>query len=344
MSTPDPTVLRIIDANHNRAREALRVIEDYARFIANDAAGSAVVKELRHELRAALDAIPGNALLGARDTPGDVGTTITTAAEQQRTDARSVCLAATKRLPEALRTMEEYVKTFDPAVAARLEALRYRTYSLEPRILLRADRAARMQQCRLYVLLTAELCRKDPHATCEALIAGGADCIQLREKGLADRELLEQARSIGEVCLRHNVLFIVNDRPDIARLAQADGVHVGQDDLSVADARRIVGADRLVGISTHNPRQLDAALADQPDYVAVGPMFASTTKPQDHIPGDALLRRAAQHRTVPVVPIGGITLDNAAVLREAGAQCVCVCSAILEADDVAEMTARFRGL
>lgn len=326
-------VARILDANFNRAREALRVIEDYCRFIQDDSAGCERVKRLRHDFVSCMRKLPGNSLLFSRNTPGDVGTTIFTASEKCRTDAPDVCMAATKRLVEALRTIEEYGKIVDAAFAAEIEALRYRAYDLEQRVFMRGDRSARFARVKLYVLLTESLCRADWLETAEAAISGGADCIQLREKSLDDGELLARARQLAELCRRREVVFIVNDRPDIARLAEADGVHLGQTDMSVADARRILGPDRLIGISTHNEQQFEAALKCRPDYVAVGPMFPSSTKPQDYVPGPDLLAHASRRSDVPVVPIGGITAANAGILFQAGGQRVCVCSAVISASD-----------
>jgi thiamine-phosphate pyrophosphorylase len=137
-----------------------------------------------------------------------------------------------------------------------------------------------LRAVRLYVLVTAALCRRDWLETAAAAVRGGAGCVQLREKGLGDAELVERARRLRALTREHNALLAVNDRPDIARLAAADIVHVGQDDLAVGEVRRIAGTGILVGKSTHTVAQLEAALAEEPDYVAVGPMYQSATKPQ----------------------------------------------------------------
>ncbi|MBI4581353.1 MAG: thiamine phosphate synthase [Planctomycetes bacterium] len=337
----EESVARILDANFNRAREALRVVEDYARFVQDDPVGCELLKLLRHDFAGCMRRLPGDELLAARHTPGDVGTTLFTAGEQFRADARDVCTAATKRLVEALRTIEEYGKTVDPDFAAGIEALRYRAYDIEQRVLLRGDRSGRFARVRLYVLVTQALCRGDWLATAGAAIAGGADCIQLREKSLDDAELLRRARRLGELCRHQGVLFILNDRPDLARLADADGVHLGQTDMPVAEARRVLGPDRLIGISTHNEQQFKTALAAGPDYIAVGPMFPSPTKPQDQVPGPDLLALAVRLTDTPIVPIGGITPESAGILKQAGARGVCVCSAVICADDVTEAARRF---
>jgi thiamine-phosphate pyrophosphorylase len=360
------SILRILDANFNRAREALRVMEDYARFVLDDPAGCETAKRMRHDLAACIRRLPDGALLAARDAPGDVGTAISTETERRRANAADVFTAAAKRLPEALRTIEEYAKTLDPEFSATIEALRYRAYDLDQRLALRGDRAARFARTRLYVLITESLCRAGGRASpppgegqmaaqggrdarppspppsagapawldvAEAAIAGGADCIQLREKSLDDAERLVRARRLAALCRQHGVLFIVNDRPDLAVLADADGVHLGQTDLPLKDARRIVGPDRLIGLSTHTPEQLRDAIAAAPDYIAVGPMFGSSTKPQDHIPGPELLALAAGQTQIPIVPIGGITAANAGILVKAGARRLCVCSAVIGVED-----------
>lgn len=332
-------VARIIDANFNRAREALRVMEDYARFVLDDPAGCAALKRFRHDFVTSIRRLPSHELLSARDTPGDVGTEMITEAEYRREDSQAVFVAAAKRLPEALRTIEEYGKTVDGRLASELEALRYRAYDLEQRLMLRSDRSSRFAKVRLYVLVTQSLCRCDWLTTAEAAMAGGAGCLQLREKSLADGELLDRARRLAAICRDRNVLFIVNDRPDVAVLSDADGVHLGRTDMSVANARRIVGADRLIGVSTHNSDQLRMAIESGPDYIAVGPMFDSTTKPQEHIPGPSLLAEAARSTDIPIVPIGGITPKNMGDLIEAGARRLCVCSAVIAAEDV-EQAAR----
>lgn len=326
-------IARILDANLNRAREALRVMEDYVRFVLDDPAGCAVLKQLRHDLRECVRHVSLEDLLGARDTPGDVGTGISTESERHRTDARDACVASAKRLSEALRTIEEYAKTFDAGLSAAMESLRYRAYEVEQRVIMRRTRSAQFAQVRLYVLITASMCRRDWLETAAEAIAGGADCIQLREKGMDDGELLARARRLSALCRERGVVFIVNDRPDIAVLSDADGVHLGQTDMPAADARRILGPNRLIGVSTHTPEQLHTALRLAPDYIAVGPMFASTTKPQEHVPGSSLLALAQAETSLPIVPIGGITTDNAGILRQAGARRLCVCSAVIGSAD-----------
>lgn len=328
-------MLRILDANLNRMREALRVVEDYARFSLDDADSAAELKRCRHELAELRAAFGPDELRAARDTPGDIGRALKTPTELHRGDAGAIVSAAFARWQEAARVVGEYGKLVDGAAAAAAERLRYRAYELEPRIVLRGHMRQHLARARVYVLITAALCRGEWLASAEAALRGGADCLQLREKHLDDRALLARARALRELTRRHGALLALNDRPDLAKLAGADIVHVGQDDLSVAEVRRIAGGKLLVGKSTHTQPQVDAALLEEPDYLAVGPMWASSTKPQDHIAGAETLRYARSRTALPLVAIGGLTADNAASLWHAGATCLAVCQAVLAADDPA---------
>ena len=195
---------------------------------------------------------------------------------------------------------------------------------------------AKFDTVKLYVLLTEALCHGDWYETAEAALAGGACAIQLREKQLTDIELLDRARRIRELCERHEALLIINDRPDIALAVGAHGVHLGQEDASVSEARRILGDECIIGVSTHTVEQAKAAVAGLPDYIAVGPMFASHTKPQDHIAGPETLSAVRSLTSLPLVAIGGITLENAA--QCAPADVLAVCSAVISVDDVASAT------
>jgi thiamine-phosphate pyrophosphorylase len=343
MNAPsDGPVLRLLDANANRAREALRVMEDYARFIANDGPLAAAIKELRHGLAEVLGPVLAEAVMH-RDTPGDVGTTNKTPAELVRPDAGAVAIAAGKRLSEALRSIEEFLKTISPADAAAVETLRYRGYDVEQRLARSLRPADRFASVRLYVLVTERHCRGgDWLAAGEAALAGGADCLQLREKELDGGELLRRARLFVELCRRYNALSIINDRADVAFLAGADGVHVGQQDLPAREARRIVGPGKIVGVSTHALSQARQAVADGADYIGVGPVFHSATKPREILPGLELARQIAAEITVPAVAIAGIALQNVDEVLQTGVRAVAVCAAVMEQDDVAAAARAFK--
>jgi len=204
-------------------------------------------------------------------------------------------------------------------------------------------RRARLAAARLYLVCGADGDgRGDLRAFLDAVLRGGADVVQLREKdpSASDAAILAAARVFREACDAHGALFVLNDRPDLAAAARADGVHVGQDDMPVAQARALVGADVLLGRSTHTPQQVeDAAVADV-DYFAVGPVHATPTKPGRPAVGLELVRHAASApRPVPWFAIGGIDASNVGAVVAAGASRIVVVRALTEAADP-EATAR----
>jgi len=209
-----------------------------------------------------------------------------------------------------------------------------------------AQRRRRFARVQLYVLVTEAVCRSDWWSAAVDAIEAGADCIQLREPTLADGELLKRAARLSALCRRCGALFVVNNRPDIARLVRADGVHIGQDDLPVAAVRRIVDPHVLVGKSTHTLAQAVSAAREGADYVAVGPMFASSTKPQSHIAGPQTLRQvlAELGGGVPCVAIGGITAQNLTALLAVGCRSVAVCQSVIGRDDVRAATQELKRL
>ncbi len=333
---------RILDANLNRAREGLRVAEEFARFVVEDGRLAGQARSFRHELADAARRLdPGGELLAARDTAGDVGTAPGGEAGSARGSPGEVATAAAKRVGEALRVLCEYAKVVDAQTAGRLDQLRYRFYDWEKWLSGSADRR-RFDRVRLYLLLTERYCRGgDWRAAARAALDGGVDAIQLREKELPDGDLLKRAGWLVELCRSANALCVINDRPDIARLAGADGVHVGTGDLPVGAARRIVKPTQLVGTSTHNAAELEQAIAAGADYVAVGPMFASAVKPEYGVAGPGYARAAIARLDevgLPHVAIGGITADNVGELASAGVKRIAVCTAILGAEDAGKMS------
>ncbi len=326
-----PAVLRLIDANANRAREGLRVLEDYARFILDAGPISADLKQCRHDLAAALADVLSDAILW-RDTPHDVGTANKTSAEGVRQDVGHVVTAAGKRLGEALRAIEEYLKTINPAAASAVESVRYRVYEIERQLALTL-RPDRFGDVRLYVLITESQCKLPWLQAAEAAILGGADCLQLREKDLDGGELLKRAHLFVRLCRQRNVISIINDRPDVALLAGADGVHVGQGDLPSPDVRKLIGNDRIVGVSTHCIEQARQAVLDGADYLGVGPFFKSATKPRDFVAGPEYARMAVGEIQIPLVAIAGIGEGNVDDVLATGIRAIAVTAAVVGQDD-----------
>jgi thiamine-phosphate pyrophosphorylase len=340
-SAGDQTVtLRILDAAANRAREGLRVLEDYARFALDDPHLTRRLKESRHALRQALDGLPAEALLRSRDTQADVGTAISTPSEIARRSPADVAQAAFKRAQEAVRSLEEFSKLLSPTAAARFERLRYELYTLEKALSLTQFNRRELADRRLYLLATEALCPHGLGPAVRGALAGGVSIVQLREKEMSERRLLDLARRVRVWTRETGALFVVNDRADLAVAADADGVHVGQDDLPVKEARAIVGPRRLVGVSTHSLEQARQAVLDGADYLGVGPVFASATKPFDSLAGLDFVREVAAEISLPWFAIGGINADNVAAVIEAGAQRIAVSQAILSAEDPAAAAAK----
>jgi thiamine-phosphate pyrophosphorylase len=192
----------------------------------------------------------------------------------------------------------------------------------------------RLRRARLYLV-----CDERPDEFLGAVLRGGVEIVQLRMKSGSDEAILAVARRYARVCAAHGVPFVVNDRPDLVAAAGADGVHVGQDDTPVQQARAIVGPERLVGLSTHSPEQIDVAGRAGVDYIGVGPVHATPTKPGRPAVGLELVRYAAEHAEVPFFAIGGIDAVNLAAVLAAGARRVAVVRALTQAADP-EPTAR----
>ena len=187
---------------------------------------------------------------------------------------------------------------------------------------------------RLYVILDAGMLTAPAGETAQKLMEAGVKLLQYRAKNAPARELWHESRAIAEAARRAKCTFIVNDRPDVAYLAGADGVHVGQNDLDVEHARKVIGPDRWVGVSTHSLEQFREAAASSADYIAVGPIFQTSSKANpDPVVGTELLRRLRALTEKPIVAIGGITLERAAEVLAAGADSVAVIGDILKAQD-----------
>lgn len=334
---------RLLDASFNRAREAARVIEDAARFLLDDAALTESAKDLRHRLSTTALALPVASQFSLhRDTPGDVGTAMTTPAESLRTAPAAVIGSAFGRLSEALRTLEEYSKLLDPAAGAAFKQLRYDAYTLHTKLARRLQPRPALASLRLCVRITADLCRGSWLSVAESALAGGADALQLCERSLPDAELLSRARTLADLCHHHDALFILNDRPDIALLAGADGVHLGQGDLPIAATRRILGPDAIIGRNAHDLKQALAAATEGADYISVEPVFATATKPEVRAIDTETLRQIAANVKIPLVAAGGITPDNARTVLAAGAQALAVCHAVIAHPDPRAATAAIK--
>jgi len=331
-------ILRVIDANGNRACEGLRVVEDFSRFVWNDSSLSNRCKQLRHELAECLQHEGFLGMVAMRESMGDVGRTIETGAEYDRTDAADIVKANLTRVQQATRSLEEFAKIFDIGTAKRFEQIRYCVYELESSFSIAQIGHDRLASSALYVLADAtesdRVFRKRVASITRPDVDGRSpvDIVQLRDKNVSTQVLIDRCRTFRDVAAA-DTLLIVNDRPDVASVVQADGVHLGQDDMAVHEARTLVGPEMLVGVSTHSAEQVESAAHSGANYIGVGPTFASTTKTFSEFKGLGLLRSAAAITSLPAFAIGGIDEHNVDQVANAGFRRVAVSAAIWRSSD-----------
>ncbi|PZO44554.1 MAG: thiamine phosphate synthase [Pseudanabaena frigida] len=340
-------VYRILDANLDRAREALRTIEEWCRFGLEDVALCDRCKQMRQELAQ----WHKEEFRLARNTPDDPATGLSHANEVRRTDVQAVLRANMGRLQEALRVLEEYGKVTDPNLGEAMKQMRYQVYTLESQLL--AHEMTNVGQIRRQKLRSASLYLvtmpvDNITSVVESALKGGVQIVQYRKKDGEDREHFEIAQQLCDICHKYDALFLVNDRVDIAIAVGADGVHVGQTDLPVSAVRQILNANGgdasqyIIGQSTTSPQELEIALNNRVDYVGVGPVHATPTKPNKAASGYEYVSYAAEHVDIPWFAIGGIDDNNLDEAIAAGAKRVAVVRALMKAEypDVVAKTMR----
>jgi thiamine-phosphate pyrophosphorylase len=342
-------IYRILDANLDRAREALRTIEEWCRFGLEDAELCDRCKHMRQELAQ----WHRSEFRLARNTPDDPATELSHANEVKRSNIQAVLRANMGRLQEALRVLEEYGKVVDPSIGAAMKQMRYQVYTLESQLLVHEVtnigeiRRQKLQAASLY-LVTMPV--ENIGAVVESSLQGGVQIVQYREKDGEDGTRYAIAQQLCEICHKYNALFLVNDRVDIAIAVGADGIHVGQTDLPVAAVRQILNANGgdasqyIIGQSTTNPQELAIALNNQVDYVGVGPVHATPTKPNKAASGHEYVKYAAEHLDIPWFAIGGIDEHNLEEAIAAGAKRVAVVRALMKAEHPNLMAQKMRSL
>ena len=329
----DPAVSRILDANLDRAREGLRIIEDWCRFGINNVQMAGECKQMRQELAN----WHTEEIRTARDTPGDLGTELTHPQEEHRSSIHQVLQANLCRVEEALRVLEEYGKLHHSDMGTAFKQMRYRVYTLETNLL--AFRRHRLlNQSHLYLVTSTS---EELFFNVEAALQGGLTLVQYREKNADDLAKLSHAQKLRQMCYHYGALFIMNDRVDLALAVDADGVHLGQQDLPIALARQLLGPHRLIGRSTTNPDEMQRAIAEGADYIGVGPVYETPTKVGKAAAGLEYVQYAAKNASIPWFAIGGIDPNNINEVLGAGAQRVAIVRAIMEAEQPTLVTQYF---
>jgi len=316
----DSQLLRLMDANFNRAGEAIRVVEDCLRFCLRDRQLCHFAKSLRHNLAEAGQALFPRQRTLMRDASSDPGRYHSTAAELQRNDVNAILQANLKRFQQAVRSIEEAAKCFDPETGQSVEQLRYDSYTLEKAVLNNMQARRVLGSHWLCVLIDAGNSASQFESRAKRLLDAGVPILQLRDKKLDDRRLLERAAQLRSWTRSAGAICVINDRLDIALASDADGVHLGQQDLPCQQARQLLGPKRLIGVSTHSIEQARQAVLEGADYIGAGPVFSSTTKQFSRLVGTGLLRQVAHEISLPTFAIGGIDLNNAADVFKTGIQ------------------------
>jgi thiamine-phosphate pyrophosphorylase len=338
--------LRMIDANLNRSNEGLRVLEDVARFLLNDADLSQRLRNLRHDLALETKSLRIG-LLSQRDSEYDVGHPYRITPEESELNIKTASLqdlldlviANAKRVEESLRVVEELAKL--PEISPMLnstsfEQRRFALYTLERDLISKVSRRDKLERMPgLYVILDRQfLAGRDELKITSQIIQGGARVIQLRDKQSNSGELLHVAQKLKELCSQAGVLFIINDYLDLAMAIDADGLHVGQEDLPLTVVRRELSIDKIVGYSVTTLSQAARAQNEGADYIAVGSIFPTTTKQEATIVGVDILKELKRMVSTPLVAIGGINQNNIGEVIAAGTDAVAVISAVLGEIDI----------
>jgi thiamine-phosphate pyrophosphorylase len=317
-------VFRIIDANLNRATEGLRVVEEISRFVLDDAWLTLTLKKMRGDV----SKVVRSEMIKARDSAGDVGRETFTTGEKKRVGFTSILTANLKRAQEALRCLEEFSKLIKPEYGRKFKALRFKLYQLEKEITPKVIKAEKLD-FDVYVVTDP---KQDHLKTIRRALAAGVKMVQLRDKYASPRDYEKLARRAVKMSHASGAVFIVNDYWPIVNRIDADGVHLGQEDLrtvSLSKVRKAIGPDKIIGISTHDFRQAKAAAKMGADYISVGPVFKTPSKPGIKPVGLKLLRRVLKAVKIPVVAIGGINKNNIGSVRKAGCQRAAVIRAAL---------------
>ncbi len=337
-------VLTAIDANINRTLEGLRVCEDIFRFDVRDRI-SEEIKSLRHQILDFTQFISSGELLDSRDIEADTQKFIDTPGELKRDNLADIFRSNIRRAAEALRALEEFSKLIAPSTSAGFQKARFDVYNIEKRgcALIEKSYILKRFENSVYAIIDSAFVPFDKvRETAEILALSGAGIIQLRMKNVPDAKFLEYAEYVSSVCRESNVIFIVNDRPDIASISGANGVHVGKSDIPLSKITGICGGRMVKGISALNISEGERALSSAADYIALGPIYSTSSKNGIEIPGIGLepLRKICLHRVKPVVAIGGITSSNVRKVLDSGCSCIALISELYRDGKIAENTKR----
>ena len=325
----DNRIAQLIDANLDRAREGLRVMEDWCRFGLKRRDFSIQIKDWRQQL----GVHHHNIYKKARLTSNDPAMGVSHPLQQVRTTPESVFIANSSRVQEALRVIEEFTRTTDPRLCEIATKIRYKAYEIELKVLNTSEgieKKKTLKDCSVYLITTNR--RNLEEVVLQALKAG-VKIVQYREKFLHDNEKISQAKCLASLCKEYNSLFVVNDRIDIALAVDADGIHLGQEDIPTKIARELIGTEKIIGRSTHCLQDIKNAEDDGCDYIGIGPIFPSQTKKQLNPIGIDYLSKGLSKTLLPAFAIGGINSSNINKLNHINNLRIAVSDAIINSND-----------
>ncbi len=330
----DKRVAQLIDANLDRAREGLRVVEDWCRFGLKNEDFLFQIKCWRQEL----GKLHLKAYKEARSTSSDYGIGIKHTSQGSRETPIQIVEANCGRVQEALRVLEEFGRTSHPNLSQMAAKIRYDLYELEINILKKTtykQRKEKLRECNLCLITSP---KENLHIIVSKALEAGIKMVQYRCKENNDSIKLSQAHELALICKDHKALFIIKHRIDIALAVDADGVHLGQKDLPSHIARKLLGEEYLIGRSTHNLKELEKAQEDLCDYIGVGPVYNTKTKPELKKAGIGYIKEVSQHANLPWFAIGGINHENVQEVIASGAKRIAVVDAIMNSTDPAQAT------
>ena len=325
----DLRISQIIDANLDRAREGLRVLEDWARFGLGNEDFVIRIKNFRQIL--------GKNHLEiyklSRNHIEDQCKGLSHVEQINRNSSSKIISSNSARVQEALRVIEEFSRIHNSKLSKIASEIRYEIYTLEIELLNFNTRKRAQLIIRKNNLYSITDQRENLLEIIEKILLGGVKIIQHRFKEGNDKDHLKEAIEINNLCKKYNSLFIVNDRLDIALASNADGVHLGQDDLDIKTVRKLLGASKIIGVSANNSTDINKAVKDGCDYIGVGPVFPTLTKKNKEPLGEEKIKALTKDLNIPCFAIGGINKLNISSLKNHGISKVAIVSGLLNSED-----------
>jgi thiamine-phosphate pyrophosphorylase len=327
------SVFRILDANFNRIGEGLRVIEEIFRFVLLDKKLSLKTKNLRGEFVKLKKEIFKKPSFTFRDVKRDFGRKFFSETEGKRENLSDIFSGNIKRIQEGSRVLEEFLKLFNKKLSKKAKKIRFVLYSLEQEA---APKIKKNEKLSFDLYLVTDPMADHFKAVKKASL-GGIKVVQLRDKIISKNAYKKVASKIIRYLKGRGVVFVINDYYDLVKVLNADGVHLGQEDIkkvSIKDIRKIVGNDKIIGISTHSIKQAQTAQERGADYISFGPIFSTKSKPLYKPLGLANLAKVKKRISIPIVAIGGINLQNLSKINALGIKRVAMIRGIVEAKDI----------